>query len=63
MCRHIYAGAYHNLKLWILQGILPPKADVIQLTGEYPKMDFVVDEHGNHIGGVRHPYMARRRHI
>ncbi len=57
MCWHIYAGAYHNLKLWILQGILPPKADVIQLTGEYPKMDFVVDEHGNHIGGVRHPYV------
>jgi len=55
--RHIIAGAYRNLKDWMLKGIAPPRAPVIEMAGEYPDVDFVLDEFGNHIGGVRSPYV------
>ena len=54
----IYSCAYHNLKLWILDGVLPPREDgPLEMTGVYPNMDFVCDENGNHVGGIRHPYV------
>ena len=54
----IYSAAYHNLKLWITEGILPPREESeLQFTGMYPKVEFVLDETGNHVGGIRHPYV------
>lgn len=54
----IYACAFHNLKDWVLHGILPPREErFIELKGTYPDVEFVLDETGNHIGGVRHPYV------
>ena len=51
-------GAYHNLREWVLYGITPPHMQsVIVMRGEYPCLDFVTDEHGNHVGGVRSPYV------
>lgn len=57
MCLHIYAGAYHNLKSWVLYGKEPPKAEYIHLKGVYPEVSFEKDALGNHIGGIRHPYV------
>ena len=54
----IYACAFHNLKDWVLYGILPPKENsYIQLKGTYPDVEFALDETGNHMGGIRHPYV------
>mgnify|MGYP004559453241 CR=1 FL=1 len=57
MCLHIMAGAYQNLKLWISDGVLPPKAGKIDLIGEYPNFNFSLDKYGNHVGGIRHTYL------
>jgi len=56
-CEHLIVGAFRNLKDWMLHGTPPPHAPVIELTGEYPEVQFVLDENGNHIGGVRTPYV------
>ena len=29
----------------------------VKLSGEYPDTQFVLDENGNHIGGIRTPYL------
>lgn len=57
MSRHLMVGAYHNLKEWIVQGTPPPKADRIALRGAYPDIQIETDGDGNHVGGVRHPYL------
>ncbi len=57
MCIHIVVGAYHNLKLWINDGTPPPHAARISLSGQYPNVKFELDQHGNHIGGIRHTYL------
>ena len=58
MCLHIYQAAFHNLKDWITEAKLPPKQEeYLQLTGMYPNVSFALDEYGNHIGGIRHPYV------
>jgi len=54
---HLLTGAYRNLKEWMLNGTPPPSAGPIEMTGDYPDTDFVLDEHGNHIGGVRTTYV------
>jgi len=42
----------------VLHGVLPPKQEsYIELKGTYPDVDFALDEKGNHIGGIRHPYV------
>ncbi len=41
----------------MLRGTPPPHAPAVQLTGDYPDTQFVLDENGNHIGGVRSPYV------
>jgi hypothetical protein len=48
-----FNSAYHNLDLWVREGIPPPHADFLQTengTG-------VIDEFGNLRGGVRSPYV------
>ncbi len=42
-----------NLDRWARTGIAPPRAELIQRTGNTT----VVDEHGNVVGGVRSPYV------
>ena len=55
--KHIVTGAYRNLKEWMLKGTPPPHAAPVELSGDYPDTQFVLDEFGNHIGGVRSPYI------
>ena len=57
MSRHIMVGALHNLKAWIDEGILPPKAEKIRIHGAYPSIELDLDEDGNHLGGIRHTYL------
>ncbi len=50
----ITRGAYHNLQLWVRQGVTPPKGAVLELdnAGEIKR-----DQYGNAVGGVRLPYI------
>jgi len=57
MCVHVTAGAYNNLKAWIKDGTPPPRAEKIGLLGNYPDTAFELDQFGNHLGGIRHPYL------
>lgn len=55
---HIYReymekAMYHNFKEWVINGVLPPKAELIEVTEDGSA--FVYDEHGNVKGGVRCP--------
>lgn len=57
MSRHIVAGAYRNVKDWADRGTPPPRADKIAIRGSYPHIQLNTDGDGNHIGGIRHPYL------
>jgi len=57
MARHIMVCAYRNLKEWVTDGTPPPHADYIKMTVNYPEAEFITDEHGNQLGGVRNPYV------
>lgn len=57
MSRHIMVGALHNMKAWIREKKLPPRAEKILVDCAYPNLSFHTDGHGNHIGGIRHPYV------
>ncbi len=46
-----------HLKRWIREGVPAPGSAYIEMEGEYPDADFVLDEHGNPKGGVRSPYV------
>lgn len=51
-------AAYHNLREWVLRGITPPHMEAyIEVRGDYPDVEFITDEHGNHKGGVRTSYL------
>jgi hypothetical protein len=52
-------SAYQNLYEWIRTGTPPPKAEPIITEKVTDKDDIIVklDEHGNALGGVRHPYV------
>ncbi len=47
-------GAYHNLQLWVRQGVMPPPGTLVELdsAGEVKR-----DQFGNAVGGVRLPYV------
>ena len=45
------------LKKWVKDGVPAPKSAYLEMTGEYPDADFVLDEHGNPMGSVRSPYV------
>jgi hypothetical protein len=47
-------GAYHNLELWVREGIKPPQAPGIELDA---KREIKRDQNGNALGGVRMPYI------
>jgi hypothetical protein len=55
--RYIMNGAFANLDLWVRQGIPPPRADRLATIGDYPNMEFALDQFGNTKGGVRTPYV------
>jgi hypothetical protein len=42
-----------NLDSWVRRGVVPPRAEPIQVVGGQP----VLDQHGNVVGGVRSPYV------
>ena len=51
-------GAYVNLREWMLRGTPPPHMrQPLMMRGKPPEVQFVLDEHGNQIGGVRSPYV------
>ena len=47
-------GAYHNLQLWVRQGVLPPQAPPIEVDAD---MNIRRDQYGNALGGLRMPYI------
>ena len=54
---YVIRAVLDHLKKWIQYGLPAPKSAYIEMTGEYPDADFVLDEHGNPKGGVRSPYV------
>jgi len=52
---YVVCAVLHALKRWVGEGIPAPKSAYIEMAGEYPDADFVLDENGNPIGGVRLP--------
>lgn len=57
MCLHLMNGAYENLKKWISDGTVPPRAERIRVRGSYPDIAIETDALGNHLGGIRHTYV------
>ena len=55
--RYIMNGAFANLDLWVRKGIPPPRANRLATKGEYPNVEFALDQLGNTKGGVRTPYI------
>jgi len=53
----VLRAALDHLKRWVKDGVPAPKSKYIEMQGEYPDADFVLDEHGNPKGGVRSPYL------
>lgn len=54
---YIIRAVLDALKKWIKDKIPAPKSAYLSMKGEYPDADFVYDEHGNPVGGVRSPYV------
>jgi alpha/beta hydrolase family protein len=47
-------GAWHNLQLWVREGVKPPQAPAIELD---ENLEIRRDRYGNALGGVRMPYI------
>lgn len=54
---YVIRAVLDHLKKWIRDGIPAPESAYLEMEGEYPDADFVLDEHGNPRGGVRSPYV------
>jgi len=54
---YVLRAVLDALKKWIRDGVPAPKSQYLEMKGEYPDADFVLDEHGNPKGGVRSPYV------
>ena len=54
---YVIRAVLDHLKKWIKYGVPAPRSAYIEMMGEYPDADFVLDEHGNPRGGVRSPYV------
>lgn len=54
---YVLRAALDHLRKWVKDGTPPPKSRYIEMQGEYPDADFVLDEHGNPKGGVRSPHL------
>ncbi len=50
---YLFAGAFANLDRWVREGIPPPRAEFLALSDG----DFVLDEFGNALGGLRTPWL------
>jgi hypothetical protein len=51
-------AALENVDRWVRHGIPAPRAERIAFrTGGTEKAEFVFDEFGNAVGGVRNPYL------
>lgn len=56
--KHIMISCSHNLKEWVEKGIPAPIADYIEIDdAPKPYTQFVMDEHGNQLGGIRSTYV------
>jgi len=55
---YVLDGAFANLVRWSREGVAPPTASRISVTGAgQPDAATVLDAHGNAVGGVRTPYV------
>jgi len=56
--KHAMVSCTHNLKEWVEKGIPAPIADYIAIdNAPKPDTQFLFDEHGNQLGGVRNTYV------
>jgi hypothetical protein len=59
--RYVFDAAWRALDEWVKHGVAPPHAPPLQLVanaeGLPPDGMFVLDNHGNALGGVRSPYV------
>lgn len=49
-------AAYDNLKKWICDGIEPPHGQPLEISGNYPDIELVLDQFGIPKGGIRTPF-------
>jgi len=54
---YVLRAVLDALKKWVKDGVPAPKSAWLTMQGDYPDADFVLDEHGNPLGGVRSPYV------
>jgi Alpha/beta hydrolase domain/Beta-lactamase superfamily domain len=55
---YLVTGAMRNLDEWVKDGILPPKANPIEVeNGGTPSAAILRDQFGNALGGIRSPYV------
>ena len=54
---YVIRAVLDSLKRWVRDGVPAPPSAYLEMQGEYPDADFVLDEHGNPLGGVRSPYV------
>jgi hypothetical protein len=56
---YIWNGALDNLDRWAAKGVPPPRAERLAVEAATPgaKPTFKLDANGNHVGGVRTPYV------
>jgi hypothetical protein len=50
---YVFAGAFANLDRWVREDIAPPRTEFLALSGS----DFINDEFGNALGGLRTPWL------
>jgi len=55
--QYVLRATFDALKKYCEFGILPPKSRLLETTGNYPDVDFVLDEYGNVKGGVRSAFV------
>jgi len=52
---YVVRAVLDALKKWVAEGIPAPKSAYVEMAGEYPDADFVTNDLGNPLGGVRLP--------
>ena len=52
----VIRACFDALKKYCESGILPPPSQLLEFTGEYPDVEFKVDDNGNAEGGIRTSY-------
>ncbi len=55
--RYVLKAATEHLIRWMDEGIEPPHSPLLETTGAYPDVEYVRDQAGNTMGGIRLPYV------